>query len=66
LPAAQAALQEDDALAYAGEISEQAPFLVVSEDLGSDRHFDDQILSTRAGPVRARSPAPRGARKCCV
>ena len=42
-----------DALADLGEVGEQRALFVVGEDLGADRHLDDQIVAARAGAVGA-------------
>ena len=52
--AAHAALEEGHALADLGEVGEQAPLLVVGEDLGADRNLDDEVVAARAGAVGAR------------
>src|SRR5438309_6854367 len=49
---AHAALQEGDALPDLCQVCKQAPFFVVGEDLGSDRHLDDKVVAAGAGPVR--------------
>ena len=50
--AAVAALEQDDPLADLGEVGEDM-LLVVGQDLGADRHLDDQILAAGAGLVAA-------------
>ena len=51
-----------DALALVGQVGEQGAFLVVGEDLGADRHLDDEVVAAGAGAVGARAAlAARGA-----
>src|SRR3546814_2692397 len=46
-----AAAQKDDALALFGEVGEQRALLVVGEDLGADRHLNDEVGAARAGEI---------------
>src|SRR3546814_3642810 len=48
---AVAAAQKDEPFALFRQVGEQAAILVVGEDLGPDRHLDDQFRAARTGAV---------------
>ena len=58
---AEAAFEENHALALLGEIGDQGTIVVIGKDLGPDRHLDDEVGAARPGAVGTRAAfAARG------